>query len=470
MKIRRTAFFLVLALLLPMLFVTVSADGTGTDPENFLFAVTADGEIVTDPALVPATGATVYRLELNSRESELRCVWPSGVRFVTSVEKSQIDGLLSCDAVESVEIGTRILPADLLNGGDLMQSELAVDVPATVGVWYKTLSASYRFAGSLVDIKPENYSRTLLGVGYARVTLTNGEVITVSAQVPKGVSFGALAEEHLYTGGRIDEAERAYFEEIVKLAWEGPSENLQGLNVLAIGDSLFDGDSISGEKQWIGLLAAECGWNLTNLGHDGWTVAYNPGAYAEGERVRNSMYDYLFNRNSIYCFGGSNASFKYGNPSEKTAEDVDLILLEGGVNDYNRGIPLGTVNDTDGSTVLGAWRLMIDKLLTDYPNAQIVFVTSWYVEGTKTVNGEERSRMDFVCYGVRELYKAHYADEERVVVVEAGDPNVSGIDMGSYNFRAAYSISTGDTNHLNERGMEMMRRFMREVLNGLFAE
>lgn len=470
MKTKILTLLLCLVLCLSALPMAVAADETGTDPDDFLFAVTEDGTIITDPALVPGTGASIYRLEISSYASELRCVWPSGVRFVTSVAKSQMDELLACDAVESVEIGTRILPADLLNDGDLMESELAVDVPATVGAWYQNGIRNYRFAGSLIDIKPENYNRRLLGAGYVRVRLTNGEVVTACTEVFGDVSFGALAEEHLYTGGRMSESERTYFEGIVARAWEGPSENLQGLNVLAIGDSLFDGDYLTGDFQWIGLLAAECGWNLTNLGHDGWTVAYNPGAYAEGDRIRNSMYDYLFNHNDIYRFGGSNASYKYGNLSGKTAADVDLILLEGGVNDYGHGIPLGTVNDTDGSTVLGAWKLMIDKLLVDYPNAQIVFVTSWYVEGTKTVDGEVRNRMDYVCHGIHALYEAHYVDEARLVLVESGDPSVSGIDMANYNFRASYAKSTSDTNHLNERGMEMMRRFMRGVLNGLFAE
>ncbi|MBQ9784542.1 MAG: SGNH/GDSL hydrolase family protein [Clostridia bacterium] len=469
MKTKLWALLMALVLCLSVLPASVAADGTAIDTDGFLFALTDGGAIVTDPAAVP-DGATVYKLNLYSRAAELRCVWPSGVRFVTSVSKSQMDDLLACDAVASVEIGTRILPADLLDDDGLMQSTLAVDVPATVGMWYKTYSTSYQFAGSLTDIKEANYTRELVGVGYARVTLTSGEVITVCADAPASGSFALLAEDHLYEGGRIGEAERTYFEGIAALAWAGDSENLQELNVLAIGDSLFDGDYLAGKEQWIGLLATECKWNFTNLGHDGWTVAYNPGVYAEGQNVRNSMYDYLFNHGDIYRFGGSNASHYRGKLYDKTPADVDLILLEGGVNDYGWGIPLGTVNDTDGSTLLGAWRLIIDKLLVDYPNAKIVFVTSWYVEGHKTVNGEERSRMDYVCHGVKELFETYYADEARFTVVDAGDPAVSGIDMASIDFRDSYSKSTTDSNHLNERGMKMMAHFMREVLNGLFAE
>ena len=78
--------------------------------------------------------------------------------------------------------------------------------------------------------------------------------------------------------------------------------------------------------------------------------------------------------------------------------------------------------------------------------------------------------MDYVCYGIRELYETHYADEERFVLIEAGNPDVSGIDMDNYSFRATYSKSTSDTNHLNKKGMELMRRFMRRELSALFEE
>ena len=57
--------------------------------------------------------------------------------------------------------------------------------------------------------------------------------------------------------------------------------DLKGLSVLAIGDSLFDGDFLEGRQQWIALMSKACGWNLTNLGRDGWTAAYNPEAYAD---------------------------------------------------------------------------------------------------------------------------------------------------------------------------------------------
>ncbi len=469
MKTKILTFFLALTLCLALLPVAVAADGADTlVPDGFLFAVTKEGEVVTDPAQVPEEGATAYSLTLSSRASEVRRVWPSGIRFATSVPCDQMDALLACDAVASVQLGTRILPRDLLGEGDLMSSVDAVDVPATVGQWYASIPSAYLFAGSITDIKAANHGREFVGVGYAIVTLKNGAVLTVQAKTAASGVYGRLAEALIKDSNvtLTDEA-RAFFEAAVQTMLVA---DLNELNVLAIGDSLFDGDYLAGKNQWIGLLATECKWNFTNLGHDGWTVAYNPDVYAPGQNVRKSMYDYLFNHSDIYRFGGSNASHERGTLYNKTAEDVDLILLEGGVNDYNWNIPLGTVNDTDGSTLLGAWRLMIDKLLVDYPNATIVFVTSWYVEAQKTVDGEVRQRMDYVCNGIKSLFAAHYAGEARFTVIDAGNPAVSGINMADYSFRLTYAKNTSDTNHLNENGMKLMQTFMRRELWELLVE
>lgn len=449
MKTKLLTFFLALTLCFPLFSATVAADGAETS--DCLFS--ADG--------------VSYDLSLTTRPVELRRVWPSGVRFVTAVPRAQMDALLACEAVERIELGTRILPVDLLQGDDIMNAADALDVRATVGAWYASEDDCYLFAGSITDVKEANHNREFVGLGYARITLTDGRVLTVSADTLAGGTFGYMARAHLESfEGSMHWKERGYFEEVAAIAL---AADLADLDVLAIGDSLFDGDYLTGKQQWIGLLATECKWNLTNLGHDGWTVAYNPGVYAEGQRVRNSMYDYLFNRGDIYRFGGSNASHTNGILRGKTAEDVDLILLEGGVNDYGWNIPLGTVEDTDGSTLLGAWRLIIDKLLVDYPNAKIVFVTSWYVSGTKTTNGVQMDRMDYVCHGVKALFDTYYADEERFCVIDAGDPTVSGIRMAEYSFRANYAKSTSDTNHLNSFGMEMMQKFMRGALWELFA-
>ena len=138
------------------------------------------------------------------------------------------------------------------------------------------------------------------------------------------------------------------------------------------------------------------------------------------------------------------------------AEDVDLILLEGGTNDYGWGLPLGAVGDTGVDSLYGAYNTMVEGLLEKYPNAKIVLVTSWHSRET----GGGRSRMDYVANAMKDVKKTNYADNDRVLLLDAGDSDVSGIYMSDKAFRICYSKSANDLNHLNALGMKVMANNM----------
>lgn len=74
------------------------------------------------------------------------------------------------------------------------------------------------------------------------------------------------------------------------------------------------------------------------------------------------------------CIGGtdSNAmSIRYSTMSD----DLDVILVAGGVNDMGLNIALGTPNDTTTSTFYGALKVLCEGLLTKYPKGTIIFIT-----------------------------------------------------------------------------------------------
>jgi len=231
------------------------------------------------------------------------------------------------------------------------------------------------------------------------------------------------------------------------------ARDLKDIDVLAIGDSLFGGHSLADGEQWLEILAQQCKWNLTNLGANGWTVAYNPDAYADPSQVRTSMYNKLFN-DANFKFGTTSSFYKYGNTSGKAASDVDLIFLEGGWNDYNWGIPLGTADSRDGGTYMGAINLMIERLLETYPNAKVVLITAWHTSGTR---GDGASRMDFIANGMKAVVETNYKNNDRVYLIDAGDPNVSNVHMGNSAWFAQYAI---DNPHLNAEGMKIMAESM----------
>jgi lysophospholipase L1-like esterase len=88
-----------------------------------------------------------------------------------------------------------------------------------------------------------------------------------------------------------------------------------------------------------------------------------------------------------------------------------------------------------------------------------MFLTSWYVEGT---NAKGASRMDYVRNGLFQLVEEVYADEERVGILDGGNPKVTGVNMADAAFRAEYGKtgSPNDTNHLGAKGMKLMAEGM----------
>ncbi len=249
-------------------------------------------------------------------------------------------------------------------------------------------------------------------------------------------------------------------EEQKELTREDMINDLKGLNILCIGDSLFDGDNVGNEGQWLGLLAEECDWNFTNLARNGWTVAYDPTINLEGTTKKQSMYQKLYN-DPNYVWGTNDSQYyKRGNTST-SKEEVDIVLLEGGVNDYTLNYKLGTVSSRDPSEVMGAWNLIAEKMLVEYPNAKIVFFTSWHMTQTRS---DGAKRMDFVVNGVRDIVENNYYKNDRVIFLDAGSLEMSGINISDEAFRLEYAMKPSDTNHLNQEGMKLMAEAMLPII------
>lgn len=231
-------------------------------------------------------------------------------------------------------------------------------------------------------------------------------------------------------------------------------QDLNGLDVLALGDSLFRGTTTpepktTGEKVWINRLAKQCNWNITNLGIGGMTVSLTA---ANETNNKQSMYDKLFNTTD-FVFGTANSTYYQDGDTKKSAADVDVIFLEGGCNDYTpqNNVPLGTVYSKDEGAFLGAYNLITDKLKKDYPNAVIVFLTTWELDDWTKRNDGVTSRR--YSTSVKTLYEELYATDKRVALIDMGDPAVSGAQMNTASWRAEHAF---DRFHLKEAGMNVV--------------
>ena len=258
-------------------------------------------------------------------------------------------------------------------------------------------------------------------------------------------------EEITTTTPREEESSTEPKEEELDPVLLGMCEDLQGLNVLVLGDSQMAG-ARDVENQWCNLLGKKCGWNLTNLGVSGMTVSLTDKNYTEeGKLHKESMYEYLFLKRleAVYYWGSKKFTyFDCGTISGK-AEDVNLILLQGGNNDFGPDIaaPLGEWGEKRPDTFMGAWQLVVDRLMEEYPNALIIFIPpfeygecerTWYTRNIKTMYEE---------------YQKDEAYADRIYYIDAGVPEVSGVRITSHYWKLEHSY---DDFHLKASGMRIM--------------
>ena len=196
---------------------------------------------------------------------------------------------------------------------------------------------------------------------------------------------------------------------------------LEGLTINAIGDSYFAGEGLPKEYVWLGLLASKYNINMNNYGIGGSTIS-----------------DYV-NQNPM-CK-------RY---NQMANNSPDIVILEGGRNDYMQKVPLGSVNSTDTKTFMGAINVTIDGLQAKYPNALIICITNWNYNPTSTHDSP---------YGGSAVYAnamKQVADAQGVYCIMANAPSVSGVDVSTSTFRAKYCMKPGDVSHLNVEGMKLV--------------
>lgn len=81
--------------------------------------------------------------------------------------------------------------------------------------------------------------------------------------------------------------------------------------------------------------------------------------------------------------------------------DLDIIAVMGGTNDWGNGVPLGTLNDEDETTVYGALLSIAEYLVETYPQAYIVFMSP--IPRKETWVNSQGYKMSDVAVAVKEV-------------------------------------------------------------------
>lgn len=207
---------------------------------------------------------------------------------------------------------------------------------------------------------------------------------------------------------------------------------LEGKTINFIGDSLLAGAQIGKEYAWPNLLGEKYSMTYDNQAISGCTLSA--------------------------CEGGENPIVsRYANMPDN---NPDIVVFEGGRNDYNKDAAIGMHTRLDPESYKGAMAILIKGLREKYPNAIIVAVTFWGSNDRQNsggkVCGEYTQAMIDVCRAMS------------VPCINASDENASGIKMTDAAFRAQYSCKPSDVCHLNFEGMKLALRFFEKELAEIY--
>lgn len=270
----------------------------------------------------------------------------------------------------------------------------------------------------------DNYTATYTYVStfaneYIRLCYASGQ----TAKNTKKLKFAKVYSEYVKKAGTLamseagktlkDLAVSRFLKAAPAAQW---FEELSGITMYAMGDSYFGGSKTGKEYVWPNLLAQKYGMNFQNYGIGGSTIS----------NLENKNFQPMTSRIS----GMSSSA-------------PQIILFEGGRNDFVKGVPLGKDSDTGVETFCGAINNCLDQLQRKYPNALIIGVTVWAHEETKAGQTQEEfgNAMLRLC-AARGLPCFNAMDEENTKVY-----------MDNSAFREKYCQDPNDISHLNVDGM-----------------
>lgn len=214
---------------------------------------------------------------------------------------------------------------------------------------------------------------------------------------------------------------------------------MEGLKLVAIGDSYFYGGGADNDDTWVNRLGAKYGMQYYNYGINGSTVS-----------------NYVAEQNPMVD--------RYAD----MVDGADIVIFEGGRNDYNVSAPMGEIGNTDTTTFLGAVQTMLAGLMEKYPNALIVCVTPWDLVDLDAT-GLTSNKVNEA--GLRtEDYANAFADyvdslqNDRVIAIRSFDNDVMPVFMGNATFRDLFCVSENDISHLNKDGHKLVLPWFEAVI------
>lgn len=395
-------------------------------------------------------------------ENQIEVVWHMG-KVTSNRDKENpsaladgAEGFSYSDVIHIKKAGTEIRFTDD-NGADSIDSTYADGTVYVISHWVKDENGEFvldepgdNYCGTggrsrEITKFENNYTATYTYVStyedeYIRLCYASGQ----TAKNTKKMKFAKVYSEYVKKTGTLalsgggttlkDLAVERFLKASPAEQW---FEELSGITMYAMGDSYFGGSKNGKEYVWPNLMAQKYEMNFQNYGIGGSTISNreDKNFYPMTERI-----------------------------SGMSASAPQIILFEGGRNDFVKGVPLGRDTDTGVDTFCGAVNNCLDQLQRKYPNALIIGVTVWAHEETRSGQTQEEfgNAMLRLC-AARGLPCFNAMDTENTKV-----------NMDNSVFRSKYCQEPNDISHLNVDGMILVEpafeRFIAEAYRAFLAK
>ena len=189
---------------------------------------------------------------------------------------------------------------------------------------------------------------------------------------------------------------------------------LFGKKIIAIGDSMVQGHSISPDEGWLAMIASRNNMTYINYGINGRYMTNK--TYNEKLGVVDSFQD---------------------------MEDADYIVVFAGTNDAGNDVTIGDDASINPAEFKGALNIICDGLLTKYPTKHIMFITPYlrderypaYIEAIETICEKysipvfNNAKNGGICW-------SNAAQVEALTLNDNLHLNLAGLEYASYKYEA----------------------------------
>lgn len=271
----------------------------------------------------------------------------------------------------------------------------------------------------------------------------------------------------------------AYYTDISDFAVTGKSKNSIDIineEVDALQEAINNDGNILDGKKWVAcgdsFTAGSFADSLTN------DYTFTDGKYSGQYKV----YPYwIGNRNNGLTVineaisGSTMGAGENGiNPFSGTRyteipTDADYITLMFGINDSGHNVPLGTINDTDNTTFYGAWNVVLEYFINNFPFSHIGIIVG---PGMQTANGQQYANAEIEIakkWGIPYLNIQFESGGEKIpLMLRTSNSDVSASVKALRNTQQYVNPSTETPNyHPNEKAHEFESSFIEAWLRTL---